>query len=299
MTPPPLFSIIVPSFNQAVFLEDCLQSILRQSDVGLEILVFDGGSTDGSQAVIQRHADQLAFWKSEPDRGQADAVNQGWSRAKGDILGWLNSDDAYLPGALTRVAEAYRRNPDAVLIYGDVDEIHSDGTAAGAKRMAGFSLRSLLLGRNMGQPGVFVTRRAFAAVGGLDESLHFALDFDYFLRIWARFPTQDCIYAPYTLAQSRIWQGTKSSTQADKFGAEYRRVLDVFFSRPDLPAEIHALRRQAYSRSVFLRQARLSLDAGDWRRGLPALFRAMWTERSPYQALRMIYLAIRTWRARG
>jgi glycosyltransferase involved in cell wall biosynthesis len=299
MASPPLFSIVIPSFNQAPFLEECLQSVLNQSGVRLEILLMDGGSTDGSVEIIRRFADRITFWKSSKDRGQADAVNQGWARSKGDILGWLNSDDRYAPGALTFVAEAYVRNPQAALIYGDIAEIRADGSAAGIKRMAGFSLRSLLLGKNMGQPGVFITRNAFTAVGGLDDTLHFALDFEYFLRIWSRYRPEGCVYVPEALADSRLWAGTKSAAQADKFGAEYKLVLDHFFACADLPTALRALKRQAYSRSVYLRQARLCLDAGDWRRGVPALARAMWVEGSPWQAARMAHLAVNTWRGRG
>lgn len=299
MQPLPLLSIVIPSFNQVRFLEECLQSVLEQSRVKVEVIVMDGGSTDGSADLLRRYAGRLAFWKSERDHGQADAVNRGWARAKGAVLGWLNSDDRYRPGALAAVAEAYTRNPRAAMLYGDTTEIHGDGTAAGCKSMVNFSLRSLLVGKNMGQPGVFVARRAFAAVGGLDESLHYALDFEYFLRIWSAFPAEDCVYIPAQLADSRIWESTKSSTHADRFGGEYHRVLDRFFARTDLAPEVHSLHRQAYSRSVHLRQARLSLDAGDWRRGIPALARAMWTERSPWQAARMIHLAVSTWRGRG
>jgi glycosyltransferase involved in cell wall biosynthesis len=294
----PLISIVIPSFNQAPFLGECLRSVLGQPYPKLEVIVMDGGSTDGSAALLRRYSGMLACWTNEKDRGQADAVNRGWARAKGEVLGWLNSDDRYRPGALPMVADGWMRNPMAAMLYGDIAEIRGDGAAAGFKDMSGFGIRSLLLGKNMGQPGVFVTRRAYAAIGGLDESLHYALDFDYFLRVWLAFPAEDFVHIPDVLADSRLWTGTKSAGQAGKFGAEYRSVLDRFFARTDLPSEIRGLRRQAYSRSVHLRQARLSLDAGDWRRGIPALVRAMWTERSPWQAARMIHLAISIWRGR-
>jgi glycosyltransferase involved in cell wall biosynthesis len=265
----------------------------------LEVIVMDGGSTDGSADLLRRYSGKFAFWTSEKDRGQADAVNRGWARAKGEVLGWLNSDDRYRPGALPKVADGYMRNPKAAMLYGDVVEIRGDGSDAGSKNMSAFGLRSLLLGKNMGQPGVFITRKAYASLGGLDENLHYALDFEYFLRIWSAFPAADFTYLPGLLADSRVWEHTKSYAHADQFGAEYRSVLERFFARENLPPEIRSLRRQAYSRSVYLRQARLSLDAGDWRRGIPSLIRAMWTERSPWQAARMIRLAVSTWRGRG
>jgi glycosyltransferase involved in cell wall biosynthesis len=284
----PLFSIVVPSYNQAAFLEECLQSILNQSGIRFEILLLDGGSTDSSLDIIRQYADRFVYWKSGPDLGQADAINQGWKQANGEIIGWLNSDDCYCPDALARVAESYAHNPEAALIYGDVTEIRADGSAAGTKHMGGFSLRSLLLGKNMGQPGVFITRKTYAALGGLDDRFQYALDFEYFLRIWTRFPPSDFIYSPHTLAYSRLWDGTKTSTQAGNFGAEYYQVLNEYFRRPDLPAEIQALHRLAYSRSVFVRQARLSLENGDWRMAIPAVARSIWMERSFLHAARMI-----------
>jgi glycosyltransferase involved in cell wall biosynthesis len=294
----PSFSIVIPSFNQAAFLEDCLQSVFAQAGVRMEIILMDGGSTDGSVDILRKHADRFAYWQSGQDRGQADAVNRGWARATGDILGWLNSDDRYLPGALSAVAGAYAAHPDAAMFYGDIDEIRMGDAAAGRKSAAGFSLRSLLCGRNLGQPGVFLARRCFREVGGLDESLQYALDFEYFLRICSRYPADQFVYVPAVLAESRLWKGTKSAVHAEKFGAEYRQVLDGFFHRTDLSPEIAALRRLSLSRSVHLRQARLCLESGNWRGALAPLLRAMWTERSPYQALRMIHLALRTWRTR-
>lgn len=295
----PLLSIVIPSFNQVLYLEECLQSVLGQPYPKLEVIVMDGGSTDGSADLLRRYSGMLTYWTSEKDRGQADAVNRGWARAGGEVLGWLNSDDRYRPDALPQVADGYMRNPKAAMLYGDVAEIRADGAQAGSKDMSGFGIRSLLLGKNMGQPAVFITRKAFAALGGLEESLHYALDFEFFLRVWSAFPAADFIYLPGLLADSRLWERTKSSAHADQFGAEYRNVLDRFFARRDLPPEIRSLRRQAYSRSVFLRQARLSLEAGDWRRGIPSLVQAMVEQRSPWQAARMIRLAVSTWRGRG
>src|SRR5439155_9305515 len=103
----PLISIITPSFNQVEFIEETIQSVITQDYAQREYLVFDGGSTDGSVDIIRRHADKLDYWVSEPDRGQSDAINKGFAVAKGEVLTWLNSDDVYLPGALSAVAECF------------------------------------------------------------------------------------------------------------------------------------------------------------------------------------------------
>jgi glycosyltransferase involved in cell wall biosynthesis len=294
----PLISIVIPSFNQALFLEECLGSVLDQAYPRREILVLDGGSTDGSREILRRHERRLEYWVSEADRGQAHAVDKGWARAKGEILGWLNSDDRLEPEALSRVAEAYGSQPAAAVLYGDVREIDARGVAVGGKKMAGFGLRSLLLGKNMGQPGVFIPRRTYETLGGLDETLHFALDFEYFLRIWTAFPDGGA-YIPQVLASSRLWEAAKTIHQGGRFGEEYRMVLEKYFARPDLPPAVRALRRRAFARSVDLRQARLYLQGGDGRRGWPRLARAAWMAGSPLEAARMIRVGIDAWRQRG
>src|SRR5262245_9832375 len=115
----PRISIVTPSFNQACFLEQCLLSVLDQRYPDLEFLVLDGGSTDGSVEIIRRYENRLTHWVSEPDGGQSAAINRGFCRATGDVVAWLNSDDYYLPGALERIADAYRKSPDASFYFGD------------------------------------------------------------------------------------------------------------------------------------------------------------------------------------
>jgi glycosyltransferase involved in cell wall biosynthesis len=298
MNSTPLISIVIPSFNQALFLEECLGSVLDQAYPRREILVIDGGSTDGSREVLRRHERRLDYWVSETDRGQAHAVDKGWARAKGDILGWINSDDRLEPDALERAAEAYASHPRAAILYGDVREIDARGGAVGGKKMAGFGLRSLLLGKNMGQPGVFIPRRTYESLGGLDEELHFALDFEYFLRIWTAFPDGGA-YIPQIVASSRVWEAAKTINQGARFGEEYRTVLERYFARTDLPPEVRALRRKAFAHSVYFRQARLYLQGGDMRHGIAWLARAAWLEGSPWEAARMIRAGIDAWRQRG
>ena len=107
----PLISIITPSFNQAAFLEETLLSVLGQDYPAIEYIVIDGGSTDGSVAILERYADQLAYWVSEPDAGQADAINKGFAKATGKYVAWLNSDDVYLPGAVATAVAALEEKP--------------------------------------------------------------------------------------------------------------------------------------------------------------------------------------------
>jgi glycosyltransferase involved in cell wall biosynthesis len=298
MVSSPLFSIVIPSFNQGAFLEECLRSVLDQSYPRKEIIVMDGGSMDSSREILRKYERRLDFWISEPDRGQADAVNKGWARAKGEVLGWLNSDDRLEAGALEAAAAAYAAQPGAAILYGDVQEIDHQGKVLGEKKMAGYGLRSLLLGKNMGQPGVFIPRTTYAAVGGLTEELHFALDFDFFLRVWTAFP-EGGAHIPKTMASSRVWEASKTLHQGERFGEEYRRVLEKYFANENLPPEIKALHRKALSRSVYFRQARIFLRGGKLREGLGDLMRAMRLEDSPLEAARLFYAALRALRERG
>src|ERR1043165_6750488 len=116
----PLASIITPSYNQAAYLEQTIQSVLTQDFLNIEYMVIDGGSTDGSVEIIKKYAERLAYWVSEKDKGQAEAINKGFVRAKGEILAWLNSDDYYLPNTISAVVKRFEENPDAVMIYGDM-----------------------------------------------------------------------------------------------------------------------------------------------------------------------------------
>ena len=115
----PLVSIVTPSYNQAIYLEDTLRSVLNQDYPRIEYIVIDGGSTDGSQEIIQRYADRLAYWTSEPDSGQADAINKGLRRTTGEIVAWLNSDDMYMADAVQEAVEALDASPEAGMVYAD------------------------------------------------------------------------------------------------------------------------------------------------------------------------------------
>ncbi|MBN1438495.1 MAG: glycosyltransferase [Anaerolineales bacterium] len=298
MASDPLFSIVIPSYNQGAFLEECLCSALDQAYARKEVIVVDGGSQDASREILLKYERRLDFWVSESDRGQAEAVNKGWARAKGEVLGWVNSDDRLEPGALAAAAAVFAAHPGAAILYGDVQEIDHQGRTLGEKKMAGYGLRSLLLGKNMGQPGVFIPRMTREAVGGLNEDLHFALDFEFFLRIWNRFPDGGA-HIPQTVAASRVWQASKTLHQGGRFGDEYKRVLEEYFADEKLPPEVTALRRQAFSRSVYFRQARIFLRGGRIRAGAANLIRAMALERSPREAARLCYAGLRALWERG
>lgn len=207
----PLISVVTPSYNQAQFLEDTLQSVASQDYPRTEHIVIDGGSTDGSVDIIRRHAARLRHWVSEPDRGQSHAINKGLSLARGDVLAWLNSDDTYLPGALREVGGLFAANPDVDLVYGDF--VYTDVAGQPLRRrhvFATISYESLLYHDYLGQPAVFFRRSLFEKVGPLDESLHYCMDWDLFLRMW---PVCRPRHIPMVLATYRLDHAAKSNAE--------------------------------------------------------------------------------------
>jgi glycosyltransferase involved in cell wall biosynthesis len=210
-------SIITPSFNQGTFLERTLTSVLGQrGDFQLEYLVVDGGSTDATLSVLRRYDGQLRYI-SEPDRGQSDAINKGLRMTSGEVVAWLNSDDTYEPGALGAVAEAMCSGaPWCFGMCRIVDERDREIRHAITRYKTAQSRRyslGRLLGRNfISQPAIFFRRDLFGAVGGLDEDLHLAMDYDLTLRFARVAPP---VFVPRPLAAFR-WHGSS------KTGGRYR-----------------------------------------------------------------------------
>jgi hypothetical protein len=187
----PDVTLVTPSLNQARFLEASLRSVLLQGYPALEYLVMDGGSSDGSPEIIRRYAPFLSGWSSEPDRGQAHAINKGLARASGRIVGWLNSDDRLLPGALFAVARFAAANPGAVAWVGACRSVTSSGRLVYVQRPRGLTRDGLADWGGAGQisqPACFFSREAAARVGFLDERLHFCLDVDFWLRLAGQGP---------------------------------------------------------------------------------------------------------------
>jgi glycosyltransferase involved in cell wall biosynthesis len=184
MTQLPRITIVTSSFNQAKYLPETIESILNQNYPNLEYIIIDGGSTDGSVDIIKKYQSHLAYWVSEKDSGQSEAINKGFSKATGDLFNWINSDDILFPGALFRIAEAYIKNPDADLIIGDVGFINAEGSiiwvSPAPTRMALSPAVWLAAGP---QQSTFCSSRSYKKVGGVQENLHLIMDFDLYYRI--------------------------------------------------------------------------------------------------------------------
>lgn len=188
MQKPLRISIITPSYNQAEYIERTIQSILSQeASFSFEMIVMDGGSTDGTLDILKRYEDRLT-WFSGKDAGQSDAINKGIARASGEIIGWLNSDDVYLPGALQKVVDQFDVHPESHWLYGycrmideNDREIRKWITWYKNRRSGKFRFNRLLTENFLSQPAVFFKKEAFAKVGPLDLENHYAMDFDLWL----------------------------------------------------------------------------------------------------------------------
>lgn len=182
MTNLPKITIVTPSYNQGQFLEETIQSVLGQCYPNLEYIVMDGGSTDNSVEIIKKYEKHLAYWVSEKDGGQSAAINTGFGRATGDILGWLNSDDMYLPGALSFIAGCLdTQKPE--IVFGNCIHLRENTVALyGSDAVRAAAEGSLTMHDYIIQPSSFWTGKAWETVGRLDDSLHYSFDWEWFLR---------------------------------------------------------------------------------------------------------------------
>jgi glycosyltransferase involved in cell wall biosynthesis len=266
-----IVSIITPSFNQASFLERTIRSVLEQDYRDIEYLVVDGGSTDGSQDIIHKYARRLAWWTSEKDKGQSEAINKGFAHAQGEIIAWLNSDDYYLPGAVSAAVREFERHPRAVMIYGNMLAVDEHDRTINILKYRQLSLIDLLCFQIIGQPAVFFRRSAFEKAGGLDVSLHCMLDH----QLWIRIAEQgEIVHINETWAAARYHAAAKNRAQAAEFGREAFRILGWASKEPSLaPAMAHAGRRaRAAAQRV---DARYLLDGGQPAPSLRAWLRAL------------------------
>lgn len=237
-------SIVTPSYNQAAFLDDAIQSVLSQQDrqLELEYVVIDGGSTDGSVDIIRRYQNRLTYWASEPDKGQYDAINKGFARTSGDVMGWLNSDDKLTPWSLSAVRDIFAAYPEVEWIS-TVQPLgwNVRGQAVGIDFCGGFNRASFLKGGNLPSKGsygrrwiqqesTFWRRSLWERSGGrIDQSLDLAADFE----LWARFYKHADLYGVLApLGGFRAHGNQRSVLQANRYMAEAEQVLRRYGGRP-------------------------------------------------------------------
>lgn len=253
-----LVSIVTPSFNQAAFLEQTMRSVLEQDYARLEYIVVDGGSTDGSVEIIRKNSDHLAYWISEKDSGQAEAINKGMARANGEIVAWLNSDDYYLPGTISAAVAAFQRDPEAALVYGDMLAVDEHGRTINHLSYRQLALEDLLCFQIIGQPAAFMRRAAFERAGRLDPAFHFLFDHQFWLRIALHGPI---LHIPQTWAAARYHPAAKNRARAAEFGQEAFRILERAAADAQLAPALARIDRRARA-SAHRVNARYLLDGG-------------------------------------
>lgn len=235
----PKISVVVPSLNQGEYLEQCIESILSQQYSNLELFVIDGGSNDNSVDVLKAYDARISSWVSEPDKGQSDAINKGFSQATGDIVAWLNADDYYLPRAFDRVKEAYQVRSSAPFYFGDGFRVDRFGNIISkffpTDRVI-FSRQALVMGLNyILQPATFISREALEKVGYLDTDLHYGMDSD----LWMRLSVLGIPEAIQTaLAASREYETTKTATGSFARVEELRKISMNHSGLPITPGVI-------------------------------------------------------------
>ena len=267
----PLVSIVTPSYNQAKYLEQTIQSVLGQDYPRIQYLVVDGASTDGSIEIIKKYMDKLAWWVSEKDSGQGEAINKGFARATGEIIAWLNSDDYYLPGTVSAVVKTFEENPDAVMVYGDMLAVDEHGKTINMLKYNQLSLQDLLCFQIIGQPSVFLRREVFEEAGGLDISFHFLLDH----HLWIRIAQQGKIlHVNHVWSAARYHAEAKNRAKAAEFGREAFRILDWAKSQAGLVKVVSSVERRAKA-SAHRVDARYLLDGGRAGPALQAWIRAL------------------------
>jgi glycosyltransferase involved in cell wall biosynthesis len=208
----PKISIVTPSYNQAEFLERTILSVLNQNYPNLGYIIIDGGSTDGSVEIIKKYEKYLVYWVSEKDKGQSDAINKGFLKATGDIVGWQNSDDIYLPGAFEKVVQVFSKFPNITIVFGSSLMIDVHDNKIGENRFTPFSVMNHFYGgtSSINNQGCFWRSGMFSRIGMLDTQFHFSMDSEFFLRAGVK--GEKFKYVHSFLACSRIHKDSKSST---------------------------------------------------------------------------------------
>ncbi len=222
----PLVSIVTPSFNSAPFLRECIESVLAQDYPNIEYIVMDGGSTDETPAILAQYRDRITRIHSAPDFGQAQAVNRGLASTSGEIVAFLNADDAYLPHAVGEAVSAFTAYPEAVVVYGNAYHIAEDGTTIAPYDTRDFDRDALKRSCYICQPAAFMRREAFARAGAMNPALHYVLDYDLWLRL------AGCgafVRIEPFLARSRVHAGSKSVSNRKAFYREVFSMLKAHF----------------------------------------------------------------------
>jgi glycosyltransferase involved in cell wall biosynthesis len=230
MSKEPLVTIVTPSYNQGKFIAETIESVLNQTYKNIEYIVIDGGSTDETVDILKSYEDKGVKWISERDDGQSDAINKGFRMAKGEIIGWINSDDLLMPYTVEKIVEAFS-DEKVGLVYGNIWIIDETGNFVKEYKPGEITLYRLLkIEQSVPQPGSFYRKRFVEMVGGLNKYLNFVMDYDLFIKL---LKISKAVYIPLPLAKFRLhcksktfnFSATKSVIEAYKVSRKYGAPL--------------------------------------------------------------------------
>jgi len=267
-----LASIITPSYNQAKYLEQTIQSVLTQDYKNIEYILIDGGSNDGSLDIIKKYQDKFAYWISEKDNGQADAINKGFEKATGDIVAWLNSDDYYLPETIAKVVKVFEANPDVVLVYGNMLAVDENGKTFNTLNYKQLTLEDLICFQIIGQPAVFFRSSALQKTNGLNLDFHFLLDHLFWIQLAQH---GKMLHVDQTWSAARYHAEAKNRAKAAEFGKEAFHILSLVEQDNNLLTIFEKVKNRAVA-SAHRVEARYLLDGGLPTQALLAWFKSFW-----------------------
>lgn len=267
----PLVTIITPSYNQSAFLEQTILSVLSQDYPSIEYLVVDGGSTDGSVEIIQRYADRISWWVSERDTGQADAINKGFCRARGEIIGWLNSDDLYYGrDTVSQAVRAFQQHPEAGMVYANGLKIDGGGYLLDWFHYPQYSLKDLLMFKVLLQPASFSRRDVLQSAGYLPPDSKLLLDHELWLQIAARYPL---VHVEGYWAVERSHDTAKTISQAANFGPDAFVLMEKLQNDPLFAPTINKYHDEIYA-GLHVFHGRRLIDAKQPRQALAQFWKA-------------------------